>query len=316
MTVAALSACAGGGAQGGASSSPLIAKPFDAKTFEAERKYAQTAFGRIAYVERGAGPAALFLHGFPLNGFQWRGALERMSTHRRCIAPDLMGLGYSQIASHQSLAPQAQADMLATLLDSLSVSSVDLIANDSGGAVAQLFLLKFPKRVRTLLLTNCDVEPDSPPAALLPVLQLAREGKLADEWFAAWVADKTLARSAQGLGGLTYTYPQRLVDETIDYYLGPLVSSAERKAQVHAYALALDPNPLAGIEAALKQSKVRTRVIWGTGDEIFSQASPDYLHGVLSNSLGVRRVAGAKLFFPEEFPDLIAAELRELWQVR
>jgi pimeloyl-ACP methyl ester carboxylesterase len=129
------------------------------------------------------------------------------------------------------------------------------------------------------------------------------------------VADKALARSAQGLGGLTYTYPHRLADETIDYYLGPPVSSPERKSQVHAYALALDPNPLAGIEPALKQSKVRARVVWGTGDDIFSPASPDYLHRVLANSAGVRRVPGAKLFFPEEFPDLLAEELRELWQV-
>lgn len=43
----------------------------------AARRYTRTAFGRIAHVERGSGPAALFLHGFPLNGFQWRGAFDR-----------------------------------------------------------------------------------------------------------------------------------------------------------------------------------------------------------------------------------------------
>jgi haloalkane dehalogenase len=285
------------------------------KDFATERKYEQTSFGRIAYVEKGAGPAALFLHGFPLNGFQWRGALERLSAHRRCIAPDLMGLGYSEISPQQSVAPQAQADMLADLLQQLSIPTVDLIANDSGGAVAQLFLLKYPQLVRTLLLTNCDVEPDSPPAALLPVLEMARIGTLADELFVPWVTDKALTRSAQGLGGLTYTHPQLLADETIEYYLRPLVSSPERKAQAHAYARGLDPNPLAGIEPALKRSEVRTRIVWGTGDDIFSQASPDYLHRILPNSAGVRQVPGAKLFFPEEFPDLIAEELRELWQV-
>src|SRR3990170_1157461 len=242
--------------------------------FAAKRKYEQTSFGRIAYVEKGVGPAALFLHGFPLNGFQWRGALERLSAHRRCIAPDLMGLGYSEISPQQSVAPQAQADMLANLLQRLSIPTVDLIANDSGGAVAQLFLLKYPQLVRTLLLTNCDVEPDSPPAALLPVLEMARIGTFADKLLGAWVADKNLARSEQGLGGLTYTYPERLSDEAIDIYLGPLVSSPERKALVHAYTLGLDPNPLAGIESALRSCRTPTRIIWGTGDNIFSQASP------------------------------------------
>jgi haloalkane dehalogenase len=295
--------------------SESLGAPLDAAAFHKERRFAQLPMGRIAYIERGSGPAALFLHGFPLCSFQWRGAIERLSAHRRCVAPDFMGLGYSQITADQSCVPAAQVDMLAALLDSLDISSVDLIANDSGGAIAQLFMLKHPERVRTLLLTNCDVEPDSPPAALLPVLEMARAGTFADKWLGAWVADKNLARSEQGLGGLTYTYPERLSDEAIDIYLGPLVSSPERKALVHAYTLGLDPNPLAGIESALRSCRTPTRIIWGTGDNIFSQASPDYLHRILPNSRGVRRVAGAKLFFPEEFPDLIAEELRGLWGV-
>ena len=56
-----------------------------------------------------------------------------------------------------------------------------------------------------------------------------------------------------------------------------------------------------------------TQIVWGTADSIFSQASPYYLAHVFSNSLGVRRVAGAKLFFPEEMPELIAAETLQLW---
>src|SRR5262249_11252156 len=86
----------------------------------AARRLADTRFGRIAYVERGAGKAALFLHGFPLNGFQWRGALARLSTGRRCVAPDFLGLGYTEVASGQSMAPAAQVEMLVTLLDTLS----------------------------------------------------------------------------------------------------------------------------------------------------------------------------------------------------
>ena len=59
-----------------------------AADFHAARRFAETDFGRIAYVERGEGPAALFFHGFSLNGYQWRGALGLLSTQRRCIALD------------------------------------------------------------------------------------------------------------------------------------------------------------------------------------------------------------------------------------
>lgn len=315
LAAATFTGCVPGAGSNGVRHGGAPSPDMDTAAFHAARRYVETPFGRIAYVERGSGEAALFLHGLPLNGFQWRGALERLAAHRRCVAPDFMGLGYTQLADGQSVAPAAQVEMLAVLLDRLSIASVDLVANDSGGAVAQLFVLRYPERVRTLLLTNCDVEPDSPPPALQPVIELSRAGKFADEWIAPWVADKTLVRSAKGLGGLTYTYPDRLSDEAIDYYLAPLVSSARRKAQLHAYVLALDPNPLAGIEPALKRCRVPTRVVWGTGDDIFSPASPDYLDRTMGNSRGVRRVPGAKLFFPEEFPDVIAEEARRLWNV-
>ncbi len=288
----------------------------DARAFHAERRYVQTSFGRIAYVERGSGEAALFLHGFPLNGFQWRGALTRLSAHRRCVAPDFLAMGFTEVAEGQGVEPEAQVAMLVALLDALGIAAVDLVANDSGGAVAQLLVVRHPARVRTVLLTNGDVETDSPPAALLPVIELARAGTYADQWLVPWLGDKALARSANGLGGTTFTHPSNPTDDAIDYYLAPLVSSARRKALTNAYAVSLERNALAGIERELRRCTAPMRVVWGTGDTIFSHASPDYLHRSFGNSRGVRRVEGAKLFFPEEFPDLIAEEARRLWGVR
>ena len=176
-------------------------KEMNAAKFHSSRRYVKTKHGRIAYFERGSGPVALFLHGFPLNSFQWRGVIPRLSEYRRCVAPDFLALGYTEVAEGQSVAPKSQVDMLAAFLDRLSIGRVDLIANDSGGAIAQLFVARYPERVRTLLLTNCDTEPDSPPAAVLPVIELGRAGQFADEWLVPWLADKRLARSEKGLGG-------------------------------------------------------------------------------------------------------------------
>jgi pimeloyl-ACP methyl ester carboxylesterase len=287
--------------------------PIDAPTFQAMRRFADTTFGRIAYVERGSGKAALFLHGFPLNGFEWRGAIERLSPYRRCIAPDFMGLGYSEVPEHQDLAPAQQAAMLATVLDRLSIHQVDLVANDSGGAVAQLFVARYPKRVRTLLLTNCDVVIDSPPPSFQPVIKLSRAGQFADRVIAPMLADKAIARSPKGLGPLAYQNPGNPTDEAIDCYFTPLVSSPVRKAQLHGYALGLEQNPLIGIEPALRQAMMPVRILWGTGDTIFSAESPDWLDHAFPRSRGVRRIEGAKVFFPEEQPDLIAQEARMLW---
>jgi pimeloyl-ACP methyl ester carboxylesterase len=283
----------------------------DAAAFRALRRFADLRFGKIAYVERGSGKAALFLHGAPLNGFQWRGALERLAVHRRCIAPDFMGLGYSEIPQQQSLAADAQTDMIGAFLDALAIRTVDIVASDSGGAVAQLFVARHPDRVRTLLLTNCDVEPDSPPPKVKPAIEMARAGTLADAT-AQWLTDKALARST--FGAAVFHDPSRFADETIEYYVTPLVSTPLRRAQYHAYHIALEPNPLAGIEAELTRTKVPLRIVWGASDDIFAQQDADYLDRTFPNSQGIRRVPEGKLFFQEEFPDIVADEARRLWR--
>jgi pimeloyl-ACP methyl ester carboxylesterase len=278
------------------------------------RRFVATPFGRIAYVERGSGPAALFLHGFPMNGFQWRGSLERLSPHRRCLAPDFMGLGYTEVSEQQDLSPQAQTDMLAAFLDELSIPAVDLVANDSGGAIAQLFVVQHPTRVRTMLLTNCDVHENSPPAQLSNSIEMARAGEY-DQKMALHLEDHAYARSPNGIGGSAYMDPANFTDEAIDYYFGPLVASPLRRAQLNRYTAALEPNPLLAIEPALQRCITPTRMVWGTADELFPVVWAEWLDRTLPESRGVRLVEGGRLFWPEELPDLLAEEARALWGV-
>jgi pimeloyl-ACP methyl ester carboxylesterase len=288
------------------------AAPTDANAYRRMRRTVDLPCGSIAYAERGQGEAALFLHGAPLNGFQWRGALDRLAPHRRCIAPDFMGLGYSQVPERQSVAPAAQVAMLADLLDALHVGKVDIVASDSGGAVAQLFLVRHPDRVRTVLLTNCDTEPNSPPPMIKPVLDMANAGTLADDT-AKWLTDKNLARST--FGAAVYHDPAGFTDANIEYYVAPMVSTPLRRKQYHDFHKALAPNPLAGIEAALRRSTVPVRMVWGASDKIFPVADAAYLDRVFPRSQGIRQVPEGKLFFQEEFPDVIAEEARRLWGV-
>ena len=275
-----------------------------------DRRTIETPSGRIAYVDRGDGPTALFVHGVFLNADLWDGVVDGVSDVRRCIVPDILCHGQTRERADADVSFAGQAEMLLQLVDALDLRQVDLVANDSGGAVAQLFAIRHPERVRTLLLTNCDTEPDSPPPALKPVLEMARAGTFADAWLAKWVADKKLARSDQGLGGMTFTYRANPTDEAIDTYLGPLVATPARKALLHAYALGLDPNPLAGIEPALRKCRVPARIVWGAGDDIFALESAAYLDRTLPESRGVRYLDAAKLFWPEEFPDVIAKEVK------
>jgi haloalkane dehalogenase len=308
------SAAAGAAAMPWTSAYARTEKPMDVQAFHASRKFADLPISRVAYVERGHGLTAMFIHGYPLNGFQWRGALARLQAHRRCIAPDVMGLGYTQTPQGQTISPATQVEMLAMLLDSLHIDAVDLIGNDSGGLVSQLFLAKHPQRVRTLLLTNCDVDENSPPPAFLPFIELAKKGTLVDRFIVSQLNDKQLARSPRGVGA-AYTHPEDLADETIETYFRPIIESPLRRSQMQEYTISFATNPLIAIREELRQWKGPARMVWGLKDPLFGVEGAEWLSRTLPGSRGVRRLENANLFFPEEMPDVIAEEALALWGI-
>ena len=66
--------------------------------------------------------------------------------------------------------------MVAELCDSLGLGQVDLVGNDTGGAVAQIFAAQHPELIRSLTLTNTDTEGNFPPPESVPVVEAARRG--------------------------------------------------------------------------------------------------------------------------------------------
>src|ERR1035438_1211613 len=103
------------------------------------RRSAETPSGRISYLEQGAGPVALFVHGVLLNGYLWRHQFAEFPDIRRCIAVDLLAHGDTEITPDQDVSVTANAEMLKEFLDALNIDQVDLVGNDSGGGIAQIF---------------------------------------------------------------------------------------------------------------------------------------------------------------------------------
>lgn len=115
-----------------------------------------TASGCISYIEAGSGPVALIVHSVILNKHVWHRQLTGLSDTRRCIAVDLLAHGDTEIDRNQDVSVSSNANMLHEALDALKIVKVDLVGNDCGGGIAQIFAAMNPNRVRSLTLTNCD----------------------------------------------------------------------------------------------------------------------------------------------------------------
>src|SRR5262245_58804390 len=106
--------------------------------FDRHRKRVDTASGPAAYVDVGEGPPALFVHGVGTSGLLWRRVVERLAAPRRCIAVALPAPGGTPARDDQDLTLGGLARFVADVRDALGLEQVDLVANDTGGGVAQI----------------------------------------------------------------------------------------------------------------------------------------------------------------------------------
>lgn len=278
----------------------------------AVRKSVPTPSGVVSYLEQGGGPVALFVHGVLLNGHLWRHQLAHLSDIRRCIAPDLLAHGGTEVAPGGDVSVTANAEMIREFLDALAIDRVDLIGNDSGGGIAQIFASLYPDRVRSLTLTDCDVHDNWPPDAFKPFLAMAAAGGLRGT-LEAMLKDKNVYRSPQALGP-AYEHPELVSDASIEEYLRPLVKSETRLEDFRRFLAAFDNRHTVAIEDRLKRLAAPTLIVWGTDDIYFDVKWARWLASTIPGKKRKVELTGARIFFPEERWKDFNRELRAHWQ--
>jgi pimeloyl-ACP methyl ester carboxylesterase len=278
---------------------------------DAHRHSAATRSGEISYLDIGTGPVALFVHGVATNAYLWRNVIGEVAGERRCIALDLPMHGRSPVADGQDLSVAALAQVVEEFCDTLGLTGIDLVANDTGGAVAQIFAARHPERLATFTLTNCDTADNLPPEAFKPMVALAASGELAPSAVALFADDPAI--SAQFAFGTAYENIGRMDPEVLRSYLEPCVGTMERARHFERMLVTLDAFDLVQVTPLLKELTVPTLVVWGTGDEFFDVSWAYWLRDTIPATADVITVDGARLFFPEERPMDLVPHLRQFW---
>jgi pimeloyl-ACP methyl ester carboxylesterase len=110
----------------------------------------------LAYLDEGAGPAVLLLHGFPDSHRLWRNQIPALTAAgMRTIAPDLRGFGESdkpEAVAEYGVA-RSVADMVA-LLDGLDIERAHVVGHDWGAAVAWAMAAFVSDRVERLVVLS------------------------------------------------------------------------------------------------------------------------------------------------------------------
>lgn len=281
--------------------------------FRQRTKAVQTPFGEFTYLEVGEGPPAVFVHGVFVSAYFWRDVIDQVCDERRCIAYNLPGHGGSRVAPDQGLSLTAQGEMLEAFCEALDLKGIDLVANDTGGAIAQVFAVRRPDLLRTLTLTNCEVHDLVPSPDPLPkaALEMAERGELAP-MLAGQGMELDFARGELGLG-VGLEHPEHLSTADISGYLEPHFSTVEGAREIERTLLALDPADLLAVEPGLENLEAPTLIVWGTGDRFFDVKWAHWLEDTIPGARNVVEVEGGKLFWPAERPEELVPHLREHW---
>ncbi len=115
----------------------------------------QTGTFNTNYHDVGKGFPLVLLHGSGPGvsaWANWNKLFPLLSSDHRIIAPDLVGFGYTDRPEGQVYNMDTWVTQTVNLLDALKIEQTDIIGNSFGGALALALAIKYPSRVRKLVL--------------------------------------------------------------------------------------------------------------------------------------------------------------------
>lgn len=266
----------------------------------------ETRHGAIRYRSRGEGEPLLFLHGIIANSWLWRHVVPELATDYRCIAPD-WPLGSHELGMDRStdFSLPGLAGLVEEFMEAADLDRVTLVANDTGGAIAQWVAVHDPDRLARLVLTPCDAFDNFLP---LPIRHLQLLGRSRP---GMWLVGKTLHyppihRLPLAFGRLTVDPIDR---EAMEIYTGPLRDNPDTRADFVRLVQRISTRYTNEAAERIRSFEKPTLVAWSSDDRMFPLRHGHEL---------ARRIRGAELvvidragaFVPEDRPKELASAIR------
>ncbi len=278
--------------------------------FSRQKRYLDVGAWRVAYLDQGEGPPVVLLHGCPFHAYQWRDLIERLQGYR-ILAPDLLGLGDTQVRLTDDYRLPNDVTMVIGFLDALGVQQADFVTADHGAATLQLLMRDHPERIRRAVITNAEAYDQWPSEPERPYLELVVNPWLSP-LFRFALGFKAIQRE---VFGVAVHREEAFTDEVLYAYTRAHIATPERWARLQRFfRWQLDPEhnrvTLGAVEG-MRRFEKPTLLLWGRQDTNFGPALAERLASDIPGVVGVTYLENSAHMPFQEEPDLYAAAVLE-----
>jgi pimeloyl-ACP methyl ester carboxylesterase len=263
--------------------------------------------GTISYRDCGEGSPIVFVHGVGVNGDLWREVVPRLAGSHRCVTPDLPWGSHSiPLKPDADLSLPGMARITADFLAALDLDDVAIVANDTGGAVAQTLVGRHPDRIASLVLTSCDAFEKFPPTPQKYLKVMASSQLLT--WLVAYTAQFKLIQRLPTAYGFVTSRP--MPPDIMRSYTEPVRLNPGVRRDFRRMLRAVDTTYTFEAAARLTSFDKPALVLWADNDKIFPRDHGQRLAKLLPQGR-FELITDSRTFIPEDQPDQLATAVED-----
>jgi haloalkane dehalogenase len=263
------------------------------------------------FVDEGNGEPVLLLHGDPTWGYLWRNIIPAVAKIARCIVPDHMGMGKSEVPREPyPFRLVHHIANLEALVIELDLRNITLVVHDWGGPVGLGFAIRHPDRIKRLVITNTWAAARWPGAPFPRLIEMIRSA--GGEKF---VLEKN-GYLERALTGTTH-HSERLSVPVMDAYRAPFPTPESRVAMLcwsrDIPVIEGDPSypEMQRIENALSLfTNTPALVVWGVLDPVLPKSVLRWWQDIYPHAI-IHRIETASHFLQEDAPEQIGGYITE-----
>jgi pimeloyl-ACP methyl ester carboxylesterase len=261
----------------------------------------------IDYTDTGTGPTVLFVHGVYVTGALWNEVVAELGDGFRCIAPTWPLGAHSTKTDGADLRAEAASRRIVHFIESLDLTDVTVVANDTGGGLVLTSLgdaTLDTSRIARLVLTNCDSYEHFPPGSFAQIVKLCR--------FSSAVGGVILRLLATGPGQsffLKAVSKHPPTPERQREIFGAFATSGAARRDAVTVTASLDPALTLRAAPAIEAFDKPVTLTWGTDDDLFPLSHAYRLRDAFPRAT-LTEIADCSTFVMADAPQELAAAIR------